>query len=310
MKTLLQAMQAMVTQTDRVNYRDRRAHYASGNLTCLRDQYWQWKKEPETNPTDFLGSMKMMVGNAVEDGIVKNLLSRLHFIGWHIIGTQVPVGGSNPNWDGYLDVLMAQKTEAGWDKFVVEIKSKSGFGADLFWQKPEPSPEYMTQLGLYLRDLYTKGVTDNGLFLYLLLSDSHFGEFVSVYSQYDPKTDSVICTHAERSDGTSYSLDTSLCLTGALERWRVLDKHLANNTVPAGEYQYKYPLTPETLREIPDAKLKKIAEGSIIFGDWQPMYSRFKNKQLELDNIVPERTEEERNLARAEYRKRHPRSKI
>lgn len=310
MKTLIQAMQAMVTETDRVNYRDRRAHYASGNLTCLRDQYWQWKKEPETNPTDFLGSMKMMVGNAVEDGIVKNLLSRLHFIGWHIIGTQVPVGGSNPNWDGYLDVLMAQKNESGWDKFVVEIKSKSGFGADLFWQKPEPSPEYMTQLGLYLRDLYNKGVTDHGLFLYLLLSDSHFGEFVSVYSQYDPKTDSVICSHAERSDGTTYSLDTSLCLTGALERWTVLDKHLANNSVPAGEYQYKYPLTSETLKEIPDAKLKKIAEGSLIFGDWQPMYSRFKDKQLEIDGIVPERTEEERNLARAEYRKRHPRSKI
>lgn len=310
MKTLIQAMQAMVSETDRVNYRDRRAHYASGNLTCLRDQYWQWKKEPETNPTDFLGNMKMMVGNAVEDGIVKNLLSRLHFIGWHIIGTQVPVGGSNPNWDGYLDVLMAQKTETGWDKFVVEIKSKSGFGADLFWQKPEPSPEYMTQLGLYLRDLHHKGVTDHGLFLYLLLSDSHFGELVSVYSQYDSKTDSIICTHAERSDGTSYSLDTSLCLTGALERWRVLDKHLANNSVPAGEYQYKYPLTPEVLKEITDAKLKKIAEGGLVFGDWQPMYSRYKDKQLALDNIVPERTEEERALARAEYRKRHPRSKI
>ncbi|NDG29303.1 hypothetical protein EB118_04270 [bacterium] len=310
MKTLIQAMQAVVSETDRVNYRDRRAHYASGNLTCLRDQYWQWKKEPETNPTDFLGSMKMMVGNAVEDGLVKNLISRLHFIGWHVIGTQVPVGGSNPNWDGYLDLLMAKKTETGWDKFVVEIKSKSGFGADLFWQRPEPSPEYMTQLGLYLRDLHHKGVTDHGSFLYLLLSDSHFGELVSVYSHYDSKTDSVVCTSAERSDGTTYNLDMSLCLTGALERWKVLDKHLATNTVPAGEYQYKYPLTPETLQEIPDTKLKKIVEGTLIFGDWQPMYSRFKDKQLALDNIVPERTEEERNLARAEYRKRHPRSKI
>lgn len=310
MKTLIQAMQAMVQETDRVNYRDRRAHYASGNLTCLRDQFWQWKKEPETNPTDFLGSMKMMVGNAVEDGLVKNLLSRLHFIGWHIIGTQVPVGGSNPNWDGYLDLLMAKKTEEGWDKFVVEIKSKSGFGADLFWQKPEPSPEYMTQLGLYLRDLHHKGVTNHGLFLYLLLSDNHFGKLVSIYSQYDEKTDSVICTHAERSDGTNYTLDTSLCLTGALDRWRLLDKYLADNRLPPGEYQYKYPLTQEVLRDITDTKLKKIAEGSLIYGDWQPAYSRYKDKQLSLDNIVPERTEEERALARAEYRRRHPRSKI
>jgi len=311
MKNLIEVMKAVVTETDRVNFRDRRAHYASGNLTCLRDQYWAWKKEPETNPTDFLGAMKMMVGNAVENGLVTTVLSKLHFVGWHIIGTQVPVGGSNPNWDGYLDALMARKKEDGtWDKFVLEIKTKSGFGADLFWQKPEPSPEYMTQLGLYLRDLYHKGVTDHGLFLYLLLSDNHFGNIVTINSQYDPKSDSVICTSADRSDGTSYTLETTLCLTGALERWRILDKHLANNTVPAGEYQYKYPLTQEVLREVSDPKLKKIAEGTLIFGDWQPAYSRYKNKQLLVDGVVPERTEEERNLARAEYRRRHPRSKI
>ena len=124
MNTLIKAMQNMVKDTDRVNYRDRRAHYASGNLTCLRDQFWAWKKVPETNPTDFLGSMKMLVGNAVETGIVTSILSKLHFVGWHIIGTQVPVGGSNPNWDGYLDLLMAKKTETGWEKFVVEIKTK------------------------------------------------------------------------------------------------------------------------------------------------------------------------------------------
>jgi len=161
-----------------------------------------------------------------------------------------------------------------------------------------------------LRDLHHKGVTNHGLFLYLLLSDNHFGMLVSIYSQYDEKTDSVICTHAERSDGTNYTLDTSLCLTGALDRWRLLDKYLADNRLPAGEYQYKYPLTQEVLREIPDAKLKKIAEGGLIFGDWQPVYSRYKNKQLLVDNIVPERTEDEKALARAEYKRRHPRSKI
>jgi len=310
MKNLIEAMQRVLTETDRVNYRDRRAHYASGNLTCLRDQFWQWKKEPETNPTDFTGSMKMLVGNAIEDGIVKSVLSRLHFVGWHIIGTQVPVGGSNPNWDGYLDLLMAKQTESGWDKFVVEVKTKSGYGADLFWQKPEPSPEYMTQLGLYLRDLHSKGVTDHGLFLFILLSDANFGKLVTINSHYEPKSDSIICSTAERSDGSSYNVNASLNLASALERWRLLDSHLANNTVPAGEYQYKYPLTQDLLREIPDPKLKKIAEGGLIFGDWQPVYSRYKNKQLLIDGIVPERTEEEKALARAEYKRRHPRSKI
>jgi hypothetical protein len=310
MKTLLQAMQDMVKETERVNYRDRRAHYASGNLACLRDQYWAWKKEPETNPTDFTGSMKMLVGNAIEQGLVTSILNKLHFVGWHIIGTQVPVGGSNPNWDGYLDLLMARKTDEGWSKFVVEIKTKSGYGADLFWQKPEPSNEYMTQIGLYLRDLTLKGVTSNGLFLYVLLSDNTFGQLVSIYCTYNKETDTVTASHFERSDGSSGELNLSLDLAAALDRWRILDQHLSSNTIPGGEYRYKYELTPELLREIPDPKLKKIAEGSLILGDWQPVYSRYKNKQLLVDGIVPERTEEEKALARSEYRRRHPRSKF
>lgn len=310
MKTLIEAMQNMVAETERVNFRDRRAHYASGNLTCLRDQYWAWKKEPETNPTDFVGSMKMLVGNAVESGLVNSILSKLHFVGWHVIGTQVPVGGSNPNWDGYLDLLMARKTEEGWSKFVVEIKTKSGYGADLFWQRPEPSMEYLTQIGLYLRDLTNKGVTNNGLFLYVLLSDANFGQLVSIYCSYNKERDEVVASHFERGDGSNGKLNLSLNLTAALDRWRLLDDYLRNGTLPAGEYQYKYPLTQELLRDIPDAKLKKIAEGTLIFGDWQPVYSRYKDKQLALDNVVPERTEEERALARAEYKRRHPRSKI
>lgn len=310
MNTLIKAMQNMIKDTDRVNYRDRRAHYASGNLTCLRDQFWAWKKVPETNPTDFTGSMKMLVGNAIETGIVNSMISKLHFVGWHIIGTQVPVGGSNPNWDGYLDLLMARKTEAGWEKFVVEIKTKSGYGATMFSKKPEPSPEYMTQIGLYLRDLTQKGVTSNGLFLYILLSDDTFGQLVSVYCTYDSKTDVVTASHYERSDGSTGNINVSINLTESLERWKLLDKHLRDNVVPAGEYKYKYELTPEFVREVPDAKLKSIAEGNLIYGDWQPVYSRYKDLQLEVDKIVPERTDEERGLARAEYRRRHPRSKI
>lgn len=310
MNTLIKAMQTMIQETDRVNYRDRRAHYASGNLSCLRDQFWSWKKIPETNPTDFVGSMKMLVGNAIESGIINSMLSKLHFVGWHIVGTQVSVGGSNPNWDGYLDLLMAKKTETGWEKFVVEIKTKSGYGASLFWKKPEPSPEYMTQIGLYLRDLSQKGITNNGNFLYILLSDDTFGQLVSVYCSYNSKTDTVTATHYERSDGTTGNLNISVDLAKSLERWRILDEHLRNNTIPAGEYKYKYELTNELLKEIPDTKLRSIAEGNLIFGDWQPIYSRYKNLQLETDKIVPERTDEERNLARAEYRRRHPRSKI
>ena len=143
-----------------------------------------------------------------------------------------------------------------------------------------------------------------------MLSDDTFGQLVTIYCSYDSNTDTVTASKYERSDGSTGNLDVSINLAESLERWRVLDEHLRNNTVPAGEYKYKYELTNDLLREIPDAKLKSIAEGNLIFGDWQPVYSRYKNLQLEMDKINPERTDGERALARAEYRRRHPRSKI
>lgn len=307
----MQKIRYILEKSDRVNFRDRRGHYASGNLMCLRDQYWSWKKEAETNPTDFKGAMKMMIGSAIEDGIVKAILSKLSFFGYHVRGTQVPVGGSNPAWDGYLDFLLVKENKEGkWEQFVGEIKTKSGYGADLFFKNPEPSPEYLTQIGLYLKDCHEKNVTSKGVFVFVLLSDNTFGDIVIIDVHYNPETNTVHVTDWINSNMQTGSIDVSLNLNNALERWHRLNKHIADGVVPPGEYQYKYPLTAESVRDISDAKLKKIIEGSVVFGDWQPLYSRFKNKQLAADNLVPERTEEELQVARSEYRRRHPRSKI
>lgn len=310
--SFLKSFVEFTTSNRRINYRDRRGHYASGNLACLRDQYWSWKGEPETNPTDLVGSMKMLVGNAVEKGVVDAIISNLHFSGYHLVGTQVPVGGSNPDWNGYLDALMARKNEDGtWDRFVIEIKTKSGYGAQLFSQNPTPSPEYMTQLGLYLKDLSEKGITNRGCFLYILMSDRNFGEIITVDCVYEDKSGFITATSFESSTGRSGNLSVKLDVSKALERWTGLNENIrANYPPPKGEYKYKYDLTPELLDNLTDTKLKKIIDGTAVVGDWQPLYSRYKNKQIEVDGISLERTATEIAKARNEYRKRHPRSKI
>jgi hypothetical protein len=168
----------------------------------------------------------------------------------------------------------------------------------------------MTQLGLYMKDMHEKGVTSKGCFLFMLLSDKHFGVLIQIECHYDPKTNTAHATSYQSTDGSYGELNTSLDLSKALDRWTFLNNCLAENQEPSPEYTYKHALTPEVLKEIPDPKLKKIVEGKIIYGDWQPLYSRYKNKQLEKDGITPERTAEEIAAARAEYRKRHPRSKI
>jgi len=168
----------------------------------------------------------------------------------------------------------------------------------------------MTQLGLYLKDLHEKGVTNHGCFLYVLLSDKNFGELITVNCFYDADTCTIKATDFVASDGRSGPLNVSQDLNAALERWKGLDTNLREGVAPKGEYSYKHELTPELLRDISDPKLKKIVEGSLVFGDWQVLYSRWKNKQLAIDGVIPERTVEEKALARAEYKRRHPRSKI
>lgn len=300
--------QHAVAEGRRPRFRDRRGHYASSALSCLRDQYWAMTGEKETDPSDFIGTMKMLVGSAIEAGLVKELLSDLHWYGIHLRGTQVYVGGSNPSWDGALDALVWTEKDG---HYVLEIKTKSGFGADLLWEKLDLSPEYMAQLGLYLSDLHAKGITNRGALLYVLLSDKHFGDLIQVHAEYDAETDRCYFSHAIRSDGTERTIGKYSDLKPIRARWLELDRRVATKECPPkGDYQYKYPLTPEFLATVSDAQLRKAASGEAVLGDWQPKYSRYKSKALKVDGTALGYTDEELAILKQEYRRRHPKSKI
>jgi len=245
-----------------------------------------------------LGKFKMLVGSAVEQGMIKEYFSDLHWYGVHMLGTQVPVGGSNPAWDGSLDVLMAEKQADGsYKKYVVELKTKSGYGADVLLREMEASPEYLAQLGLYLKDLSRKKVTNEGCLFYVLLSDATFGHCVVIYCRYDEASDEVVAYAAETSTGETRELGQRLKLTEIEARYRAVDEAVAKKKVPKGEFKYKYDLTPEYLEKLSDNQLRKFIRGEATGGDWQIKYSRYKTK-------------EEMAKLKAEYRKRHPRSKI
>jgi hypothetical protein len=308
MKEFLSAVKKFVTNKRRVNYRDRRAHYVSSGLKCMRDQYWSRTGEEPTDKTDFLGCMKMAVGDAVEKHLVNSILSKLHWVGYHIVDSQVAVGFSNPNVDGYLDVLMAKKNGDDWEQFVIEIKTKSGYGADLLMRDFEPSEDYLSQLGIYLKDLDAKGVTNEGMLFYVLLSDRNFGEIVQLNCKYDRETDHITAYEVITSTGINRRINSSYRVGHTIERFNKLDEHLKKKELPSPDYQYKYELTPEFLDSLSDGKLKSILSGKSLGGDWQPLYSQYKTKQLETDGIAPTRSREELGILLAEWKRRHPRS--
>lgn len=291
--------------------RDRRGHHASTIMSDMRDQYWSIKGEPETNPPDLTGHIKMWLGSTIEDGVSRFVRERLHYFGLHLRGTQISAGGSNPSFDCYLDGIVDERIGDKWGKtYVLEIKTKSGYGADLLLRSMEPSIEYMIQLGLYLQDTHKKGITNEGIFVYIPLSDNTIGDILFVYCRYDEATNTIEAYRGDTLLGDSRDISFKYDIGVAARRANLLEKHVADGVTPKCEYPYKAKLTPEFLEQCSDAHISKAIKGEKILGNWQGAYSKFLNKRLEVDGEVRQYTEEEISLLRKEYLKRHPRSKI
>ena len=297
---------------ERISYRDRRGHYASSALSCLRDQYWGYTGEPETNPPDLKACASMAMGDYIERGFIDNILKKLGEQGVIVVGTQVAVGGTDPDWNGYLDALCKylDPVENKFKTFVLEHKVKSGVGADILLDKLEVQDDHLCQLGLYLKDLSEKGITDEGCLYYTLLSDSNYGKQLQVSCRYDRDNQTIRAFRADFLDGSHTALQQTFDVKIAINRWKELDGYIRNQITPKPDFKYKYELTDELLRSISDGKLKKAIDGQVILGDWQPLYSRYKDKALKIDGISAKRTDEEIQRMKSEYKRRHPKSKI
>lgn len=304
--------------------RDRRGHYASSALNCLRDQYWSLTGEPETNPTDYLGAFRMMMGDAFEWAVREHVFRRMSPLGEHFLAAQVTTGGSNPDWNGYQDLLMASQAEDGsWQQYVIELKAKFGVGADFLLRDLTPQEGHVIQLGLYLKDMKEKLNHNTGILLYGCISDRSIGSLVGFECHYDEATTTVHVTKAtvlecrQGQDEHFFERRVEMSLNleeRALSRWRQLDEYLAAGKVPPGEYQYKWDLSPEMLRskdergyyKVSDTKLLSAIEKGVILGDWQVKYSSYKDKQVDVDGLSQTYTPEEIAMLKSEYRRRKP----
>jgi len=308
---MIHKLREFVEQRKRPNFRDRRGHYPSGILSCLRDQVWAWQKEDETNPPDFHASLKMLIGDAIEKGLMHDWFSYLHLVGYHYLGGQIAVGGSNPSWDGYLDGLVAAKDKDGnWTKRVLEVKCLFGYGANAFMKTYEPKDSHLIQLGLYLKDLHEKNILSEGILVYVPLSDSNAGNLVFVHCRYLKESNEIEAYLAQPVAGDQQSISYRQSITTAIERMKEIDKHVENKTIPKGEFAYKAPITQGLLSTISDNDLREAVRGNKVIGDWQVKYSRYKDKQIAEDGLVLGYSDEEIAILKKEYLSRHPKSKI
>lgn len=309
MRNFLKAFERFMVRDDRVNFRNRRAHYASDALGCLRDLYWKRIGVEPTNPPDLVSKLKMAYGSAVGDYFATKVFSRMFKEGYFLEGVEVPAGPSDPDINCYLDAFMYTMDNGTPEYFVLELKTASGYGATLLSRTFEPKEGYLAQLGIYLKDMHNKGVTSKGALFYFLLSDQSIGQVVQVSCYYDPNTDEIVAYKGENSKGDVKSLDVRFRVGQAEERLKRLDAYLSRGETPPPDFKYKYEVTPESVREWSDNDLLKALRDGTVKGDWQVKYSSYKDLQLKTDGISPGYTDEELQVIRAEKRRRTPNSK-
>lgn len=314
MDDFLKAFEKTVTRKDRPSFRDWRAHSASDSGTCLRDLYWKATGVEKTNPPDMVSCLKMAYGSAIGSYFQNYVFSRMFRQGYVLEAAEVKAGGSDPDINCYWDCLFSHVDENGEKQyFIEELKTASGYGAKLLAESFEPKENYLVQLGIYLKNAHKKGLTVKGNLFYFLLNDRHVGSVVRINCYYDPKTDEIVAYKGTRTSNGTVLGDTKVLtqrvsLAAAEEKLRKLDKYIADEVVPPGDYQYKYPVTPESVAQWSDSVLLKAVKG-IVHGDWQVKYSGYKDLQLETDGVSPGYTDEEMRIIKAEKRKRTPNSK-
>jgi hypothetical protein len=285
--------------------RDWTGYYATDAGKDPRDLYWRQTGEPTTDPMDFKGCLTTSLGRWVEEGMKKDRLSHMGLFGYHLYASQVAVGETNPiPWQGYIDFMFYADKKF----YVKELKTVWGKGADWIYNSKKPKDDHCLQLGLYLRDLHRKGknVEEGTLTYFLFSSDpSVMGVIMEFAARYNESTNSIEFFELRLPSG-SQSFSLNVGLDEVFKSWQYVSDCVAKKELPAVKNVYKYPVTPELIKELKDYQLIQAIEGDKIHGDWAIEYSSYKKKHLSLTRDKPFYSAEEIRLFQQEYTKRHP----
>lgn len=291
-----------------------KSFYSSEICKDARDLYWRRTGEPETNPVDLVGAVRMFIGKSIEDGLNRHIISNMHFFGLHpyqgeeqirVGFTQSTAAGVPVTVSGKLDGLLVERKGDQFSKqpWVLEIKTKYGAGADFFQRELNPGPEYLAQMGSYLKRASEAGVTNRGMFLFVLIGDRTIGQMWEIHCEYEGGV--VTATKAiSLLEGETRELNYSYDLNAGLERLAAIAGAAEKKELPPVDKRHKHPVTPESVGAISDTALKAIVAGTKVAGDWQIAYSSYKQKHLALQGAGY--TPEEMEILHAEYIARFP----
>ncbi len=301
-------MKSAIMDFPSFRFRDREAliHNASDAAKCSRQVVYKALGVPESNPTDFLGMLRMRIGSWIENGIKYDIMQKLSPFGVHLLSAQGDCGEHGTfygtSWHGYRDFDIGVTMPDGKIKpIIVELKTKVGYGAqvtlkDSPWSRkfkiPEPDMEWgqSQQISMYLRDAYMK-TKDNpkfsspivdGILLQVLFADG-LATFVEYYFEYLPKTDEARCyrVHCEDFPECCGNLDIVVKLEDIAKRFAHQDEFIKRKELPPPDFQRKYDVNDPRVKEATKTDLTKATQNKLIIGDKQSKYNSYRDLEAQ-----------------------------
>jgi len=280
---------------------EKTSYWASENNTCARQIFWKWKKEKQTNPPSVTGLQIMRTGRKVEEQIVED---------WNKMGILVsPPEGQDQHYieterfgvriTGKLDAIIKETTEDGKEiETPVEIKSYYGDYQEYRLFDLQPNESYAKQLAIYM-DALNK---DRGI-LYMVNRGSG-RQFQFIVTRKPKKYKIEVATYVREDDNPDNETERLEFKVGFLEftledaynHFAEVDKYVKANKLPSAQFQYKYPITLQSLKLRKNNAISKARTGKAVLGDWQCKYCSYKAKCLKEQEIELGYSKEEQQL--------------
>ena len=258
--------------------KEKTSFWASESETMAFDIYHRWMKTEPTNPITEEKLMMLQMRKLTEEAIVSNLRrsglviesltngERCYFEwGPH----KVPISG-------YPDLGLKYEKE----KIIIEVKTYYGDKQHSEIRNGHVKTSYLKQLAIYM--FYTK--LKHGV---LLMVNQGTGERFE-FDLYQVKGNKY---HFICPDNT-----IEINLEETFKRWeKIYIENILKKKEPKIEYQYKYDIEKIDWDNTSASKISKARNNHAVIGDWQVLYSDFKDLIIKKQGTVPGYTPEELN---------------
>lgn len=242
--------------------------WASESETMAFDIYHRWMETPPTNPMDEEKMMMLKMRKLTEDAIVYyikktgKIIDRLTndercFFEWG--PSKVPISG-------YPDLGILDDKE----EIIIEVKTYYGGKQHSEIRIGHIKEAYLKQLAIYMYHFKIK----HGILLMVNQGTGERFEF-ELYLFDDKNPYHFICP-----DNT-----IEINLESTFKRWeKIWTENILPKVEPAIEYQYKYDIEKINWSEVSDGAIRKARNNQAVIGDWQIIYSDWKNLIVEKQN--------------------------